>query len=130
MKTWAERIAEARARGGFTVEDWNTYQCWGTCLIGEATGVLALDRSDIGDQLVVAGYSRYAARELMRLGILGWGHPKTCPNDQVTPDFVANRLEEIRAFVLAERSPSDDSIVAATVAEALKHAAEPELCEV
>lgn len=37
MKTWRERIAEARERGGFTPEDWALALDASTCAVGEVT---------------------------------------------------------------------------------------------
>src|SRR5262245_53026082 len=40
MKTWRERIAEARERGSFTYEDISLAAGYRTCLIGEAVAIL------------------------------------------------------------------------------------------
>ena len=42
MKTWRERIAEAKARGGFNEEDEDLVQGWETCFVGEqvANGIV------------------------------------------------------------------------------------------
>ncbi len=35
---WRKRLADARARGSFTHQDWEEIQCWNTCLVGEKLG--------------------------------------------------------------------------------------------
>ena len=47
MKTWRERIAEARARGKFTTEDRALAGGWEHCAVGECTqrfGLTGVDR--------------------------------------------------------------------------------------
>ncbi len=46
MTTWRERIAEARARGSFSPEDWRVWRSPFTCLIGEAAAVVGWGKID------------------------------------------------------------------------------------
>lgn len=43
MKTWRERIAEARERGSFSREDYEAWQNPKTCLVGEQRQRYGLD---------------------------------------------------------------------------------------
>ena len=44
--TWRERIAEARARGTFSLEDRRVWASAATCLIGEAAGLVGWGKID------------------------------------------------------------------------------------
>lgn len=123
MKTWAERIAEARKRGEFTREDKADISDFKTCLVGEALlnvgqeaweGLIPRDRvlRDLGAPL-----------------LLGHGNPIW---HVMRRDYDGLELcqAKIRARVAELYGPSDESLIAQTVAEAKLHAAEKELVEV
>ena len=54
MKTWRERIVEARERGAFTGDDNRTWQSPSTCLVGEAAARFGVAYEGI-DRLIDEG---------------------------------------------------------------------------
>jgi len=119
MKTWAQRIEEARKRGEFTTEDKELIGDYKTCLVGEAL-------REIGVQNVHAAVENDAEGPggLVLLGL--------CCSllERNLPDALESRRLKIRARGAELYGPSDESLILETVEAVKRHAQEKELVTV
>lgn len=72
-KTWRERIAEARQRGGFDRDDMDAASCWLTCAVGEQRATLPHVVTYIPARYLSRSRLRPADPELRKLGSARWG---------------------------------------------------------
>lgn len=111
MKTWAERIAEARDLGTFTDDDRRDAEQWCSCALGEALRQARLSLSAWCDS---------AAIYLRKGETAGYRFAECVRRNDF--DGAENALVSVRTALI-----SDESLIQAAVEEAKKHAAEPEL---
>ena len=94
MKTWRERIAEARERGEFSDEDASLSANWSTCAVGEQHALypeIITYRMGVEQKIPIHS-------ELIRLGGCRDGGFNQCVTEN-SIDIAERRLDEIEDFV-------------------------------